>query len=139
MRSKRGQLSVEVSIFLVIFLIIFIVIFMNSLSQVSITKTQVSNYIIRDTLSDLASSAKRVYVGGSNSLEVVRVQFPNDINRTIINTTLIGIITKPTISTEKQYLHDVDVPVGGSLPNSSGIYDINVTSNGTTVLFSYIP
>jgi len=137
MYKKKGQLSVELSIFLVVLLLVFIIIFSNSLSYVSATNKQVSNYVVRDALNDVSLAAQRVYLGGNNSQEVVRIQLPRNTDGSLVNVSVIGIFTINTQKSGDTFLHDVGIPVSGSLPSTGGIFDINVTSNGSTVILTY--
>ena len=134
---KRGQASVEITIFLTILLIIFAILFYQTLQYVDSSNSYSQNYAARDSLKDLSNGAKRVYLGGNQSFEQVSILVPNQINGSVVNGTVIGFTGSFKNQNSEQYLYDTQVFVAGSIPSSPGIYLINVTSNGSHVLFNY--
>jgi uncharacterized protein (UPF0333 family) len=135
MRMK-GQLGIEYVVLLSISITLFIaVVYVANDQIVSLSRQQGLNNA-KNSLKLIADSAAAVYAEGSGAKRVISVSFPDGVDAgspQIINNTV----------TLKYYGSDVSYtlgfPISGSLPSSSGVYEIALVSEGGSVTAGTVP
>jgi len=130
----RGQSSVELIAIIGIVLLAFLVFFLLGQNQSIEVQKSRERTEAANSVSDLASAAKSVYSQGSGAKKQVQIRLPSgyEPNRSSVGNNAIRISVDGN-----DYVETLDFPVQGSLPQTSGVHWIWVSSSGGAVRIGY--
>jgi len=135
-KSSRGQVATENIMIIGVMLVIIAALAGYSFFMYN---DSVGNSQVQDSLKELRTAVNNVYALGEGNAIVVEITLPNSVTSTQVG----GVdaekkaifITANNFGSETRDFVEVDANVSGTLPTSSGIYDIIVRNvNGEVTL-----
>lgn len=129
----KAQSSVETIALLAVLLIVFVIVFVLGNSMVTVSSFQSQQLVGQRAVEDIVAIAHKVYLQGNGSREDVFITFPDNLNQTSINGTIVEMKVYERSGNLQTLLAISDVTMQGNLPSQSGTYVVQFYSNGTFV------
>jgi uncharacterized protein (UPF0333 family) len=127
--NKKGQGGIEYVILFSFTVVFFIIVIYVANEQLSIVGKQQRLEQAKLALKEIADAATDVYQQGAGARKVIEVTFPEGVNSS-------GVIVNNTIHINfegSDLTYQLPFPISGSIPTSSGSYELTFTSYGASI------
>jgi len=135
LHNKKSQSASEYLIVLAIIITIVSMLMGSAYNMLSSSESKKKSLQAQDLVDEIGKASELVYQEGEGAKTRVYVTIPN----AIISYRKTGnmIFVNLTQTTTQPYVYPLNFPITMNLPNNSGSYWLNVSSNGTGVTIEY--